>query len=40
MKVHLALCTLNVCWMGDHFDLREDITRQVGDKLALCLGSP
>lgn len=40
MKVHLALCTLNVCCVDDHFNLKEDITRQMGDKLALCLGSP
>lgn len=40
MKAHVALYTLNVYCMDDHFNLREDITRQMGDKLALCLGSP
>lgn len=40
MQAHLALYTLNVCCMDDHFNLREVITRQMGDKLALCLGSP
>lgn len=32
MKVDLALYTLTVCCMDDNFNLREDVTRQLGGK--------